>query len=81
MILPEFESNLRMNILILGNEILGELIKNNNAMFIEDLLKRFLEKDIKRTPKLFVDVITVLYALDIITVEDYKIKVMKHDKV
>ncbi|GAB6888939.1 hypothetical protein JCM13304A_24390 [Desulfothermus okinawensis JCM 13304] len=80
MILPEPESDLRMNILILGNEILGELIKNNNAMFIEDLLIKFLKKDIKRTPKLFMDAITTLYTLDLIVIESYKIKVVKHDK-
>ncbi len=80
MILPEPESDLRMNILILGNEILGELIKNNNAMFIEDLLIKFLKKDIKRTPKLFMDAITTLYALDLIDIKGYKIKVVKHDK-
>jgi len=79
-ILPEPESDLRMNILILGNEILGELIKSNNAMFIEDLLIKFLKKDIKRTPKLFMDTITALYALDLIGIEGYKIKVVKYDK-
>ena len=80
MILPEPESDLRMNILLLGNEILGELIKNNNAMLIDDLLKFFLKKDIKRTPKLFMDVVTALYALDFIVISGYKIKVVKHDK-
>ena len=81
MILPEPESDLRMNILILGNEILGELIKNNNTMFIEDLLIKFLKNDIKRTSKLFMDTITALYALGLIVIEGYKIKVVKHDNV
>ncbi len=77
MILPEPESDLRMNILVLGNEILGELIENRGAMLIEDLLQRFLKKDTKRTPKLFMDVITVLYALALINVKGYKIKVVR----
>ena len=80
MILPEPESDLQMNILILGNEILGKLIENNGIMFIEELLINFLKKDIRRTPKLFMDAITALFAFSLIKIEGYKIKVIEHDK-
>ena len=77
MILPEPESDLRLNILVLGNEILGELIENNNTMLLEKLLMKFLKKNIKRTPGLFMDVITTLFALNMIDIDGYKIKVVK----
>lgn len=76
MILPEPESDLRLNILVLGNEILGELIENNNSMLLEKLLMKFLKKNIKRTPGLFMEVITTLYALNLIDIEGYTIKVL-----
>jgi len=82
MILPEPESDLRMNILVLGNEVLGELIKNKDKeVLIEDLLMSFLKKDVKRTPKLFLDVITVLFAFGLIERKGYKIQVVFHDNI
>ena len=79
MILPELESDLRMNILVLGNELLDQLIRKKEIL-IENLLTEFLEKDVKRTPNLFVETITILYAIGLIDIKDYKIRVVPYDK-
>jgi len=77
MVLPGPESDLRMNLVVLGNDILSEF-QRKKELFIDDLLKKFLKKDVRRTPSHFLDVITFLYSIDLIELKDYKLKVIKY---
>jgi len=79
MILPEPESDLRMSLIVLGNDILNELHREKE-LFIEELLMKFLKKNTKRTPKHFLDTITFLYSIGLIELENYKIRMVCHDK-
>jgi hypothetical protein len=80
MIFPHPESDLSLSLMVLGSELIEILSKKKGYVFIEDLLIKFLRKDERRTPDLFFDSLTFLYAIDAIHYEAYKIrKVEKND--
>lgn len=78
MILPHPESDLNLNIMVLGAEIIEKLSTKKNKdhfILIDKLLEDFLKKDKKRTPELFFHCITFLYSIEIIIYKGYKLKI------
>lgn len=79
MIVPYPESDLTMNTMVLGSDII-QLLKNyDDFVFVEKIMKSFLKKDKRRTPDQFLDTLTFLFIVDLIEHEDYKIKLKRHD--
>lgn len=74
MILPHPESDLSLNIMVLGVDIVKKLRHHPKSHLIENLMEEFLKKDKKRTPEIFINTLTFLYALGLIERKDYKIK-------
>jgi hypothetical protein len=79
MLSPHPESDLRLNILVLGSEIISDLKNKKNFILVEEVLKDFLKKSELRNADLFFDVLTFLYTIDIIEHSGYKIRLKKHD--
>jgi hypothetical protein len=76
MIIPHPESNLKLNLMVLGADIIS-ILKNKykgNFIIAENALDDFLKKDEKRTPDLFMYSIIFLYSLGVIEQRGYKIK-------
>ena len=74
------ESNLKLNILVLGSSIIEILNSESDPVIVDDLLNKFLKKDKKRSVHLFFDTLTLLYLIDIVTEENYRIKINKFKK-
>lgn len=74
MIKPHPESNLSLNIMILSAEIIKTLKAKKDYILIESILENFLSADKKRTPDLFFNSLTFLYALGVIKQKSFKIK-------
>lgn len=74
---PQPESDLTLNTMVLGADIIDTLNQSNSYVIIEDLLFKFLSKDKKRSPMLFFDALTVLYSLGIIKMDYYRVKLIK----
>jgi len=71
----EPESDLSLNILVVSTDIISILSKNKNeGILVDNLLRRFTAKDIKRTPELFFDCLTFLFAIGFINEENSKIR-------
>jgi len=79
MILPNPETDLSLSILFLGSDIIS-IFPKGSKMNIDDLLKNFLGKDKRRTPELFFDTLTFLYAVELIDLNGFKIILKKNDK-
>ena len=78
MIAPQPESDLSLNIMVIGSDIIRILKKNKDYLIVEDLLNKFLSSDNRRTPNLFFDTLTFLYVLGIISEDNYKVR-LKYD--
>jgi len=77
MIKPNPESDLSLNILVIGSEIVDFLKRQDSFTVLEDMLLDILCKDHRRTPALFVDALTFLYTVGLIEQKGYKIKLLK----
>ena len=75
MILPHPESDLSMNIMVLGIDII-RLLKRQKFVLLEDVLTDFVNKDAKRTPDLFLNTLTFLYSCGLIEKKGYKIRLI-----
>ena len=75
MILPHPESDLRLNIMVLGADLI-ELLKGQDFVLVESLLEKFLKKGVKRTPDMFFNSLTFLYSCGMIERKDYKIRLI-----
>lgn len=75
MILPHPESDLSLNTMVLGAEII-HFLKGRGFVFIEDVLKKFIKSDSKRTPDMFLNTLTFLYSCDLIEKKGYRIKLI-----
>ena len=73
MILPHPESNLNMNIMVIGTDII-KILKKEEFVLLEKVLEKFLSKDNNRTPDLFFNTLTFLYSFGLIDKKGYKIK-------
>ncbi len=74
MIIPQSENDLSLNILVLGSQIIKILKSSKSLMIIEDVMRRFLEFDTRRTPNQFLDALTLLFVTDIIEIQGYRIR-------
>lgn len=73
MILPHPESDLSINIMVLGAEIV-KLLKHRDFVLVEDLMISFLQGDKKRTPDIFLNTLAFLFACGLIDRKEYKVK-------
>jgi len=71
MILPHPESDLSLNIFVIGSEILQVLRKNKNYVLVENILSTFLRKDKSRLPDLCIDALAFLFTLGLIEYKGY----------
>ena len=75
MILPHPESDLRLNIMVLGADLIEQL-KGQDFVLVESLLEKFLKKEAKRTPDMFFNSLTFLYSCGMIERKNYKIRLI-----
>lgn len=75
MILPHPESDLRLNIMVLGADLIEQL-KGQDFVLVESLLEKFLKKGTKRTPDMFFNSLTFLFSCGIIERKDYRVKLV-----
>ncbi len=81
MIIPHPESDMRLNVMVLGSEIIKSLkskSKEEKYFLVETVLSDFLEKDNRRTPDLFIYSLLFLYMIGLIDHKGYKIKLTPH---
>lgn len=79
MILPHPESDLNLNLMVVGVDIVDILKKrgkDSEYVLIESVLTDFLKEDKKRTPDLFVFSLVFLFSVGLIERKDYKIKLI-----
>lgn len=77
MLIPHPESDMKLNIMVLGSElieILRKRGKKNNYVLVENILTDFLKEDERRTPDLFIYSLLFLYSVGLIDQRGYKIK-------
>jgi hypothetical protein len=82
MILPHPESDLNLNLMVVGVDIVDILKKNgkdSGYVLIETVLTDFLKRDKKRTPDLFVFSLVFLFSVGLIERKDYKIKLISEN--
>jgi hypothetical protein len=83
MILPQPESNLKINLMVLGADIInimGNSPYKNKYVIVDDVMNKFLNRDKERTPDLFLYALTFLHTLGSVEKKGYKIKLVKKDK-
>jgi hypothetical protein len=82
MILPHPESNLKINLMVLGAdviEILGKSPFKNRYAVIDDVMMKFMKSDKNRTPDLFLYSLTFLHLIGSIEKKGYKIKLLSNN--
>ena len=77
MLLPHPESDLTLNLMFLGGEIVDLLRKEKKFVYIEKVLKVFLKKDPKRSFEHFLDALTFLFLMGFVDIDGYKIKLRR----
>lgn len=73
MIKAHLEMDLKEHISVVSANLI-ELIKSNNDLILETLMKKFLKKYDYYNPDHFMDSLVFLYALDVLVVDNYKVK-------
>lgn len=73
MILPHPESDLSINIMVLGADVL-KLLRGRDFILVEDLMLSFLQGNKKRTPDMFLNTLAFLFACGLIERKKYKVK-------
>jgi hypothetical protein len=79
MLAPQPESNLSLNTLVLAADILGILKGKKSYVVIEEVMEAFLSANSKRTPDSFIEALTFLFAVELVDIRGYKIKVVVRD--
>jgi len=74
MILPHPESDFSTNILVVATDIIKELKHHKKTVLLEKVMQSFLNKDIKRTPDLFIKSLVFLYSFGLIEYDNYKVR-------
>jgi len=74
MITPQPESDLSLNIMVVGADVIKLLKQNKDYMIVEDLMTKFISRDSRRTRNLFFDTLTFLYTLGLIGADNYKVR-------
>ena len=82
MILPHPESNLKINLMVLGADlidIMGKSPFKNKYVVVDDVMMKFLKADKNRTPDLFLYSLTFLHLIGSIEKKGYKIKLVPNE--
>lgn len=82
MILPQPESNLKINLMVLGADIISIMNSapfKNRYVIVDDVMDRFLKQDKERTPDLFLYALLFLHTVGSIEKKGYKIKLVKRE--
>lgn len=79
MILPHPESDLSINIMVLGTEVI-RFLKGRDFVLIEDIMESFIKNGKKRTPDLFLNTLVYLYACGMIEKSGYKVRLIQRKK-
>lgn len=74
MILPHPESDLSLNIMVMATDIVRFLKKRSTFVLAESLMDDFLKKDQRRTPDMFLNSVTFLYAFGYIEQKGYRLR-------
>ncbi len=74
MILPHPETDFSTNILVVATDIIMELKQHKKTVLLEKIMQSFLNKDVKRTPDLFIKSLVFLYSFGLIEYDNYKVK-------
>lgn len=75
MIHPHPESDLNLNIMVLGAEIIQILRLKKGYVLVERVMEDFLQADHKRTPDMFMHSLVFLFIFDLIDEKDFRIKI------
>ena len=76
MILPHPETDFSTNILVVATDIIKELKQQQKTVLLEKVMQSFLNKDIKRTPDLFIKSLVFLYSFGLIEYDNYKVRLI-----
>lgn len=79
MILPHPESDLSLNLMVLGSDII-KLLHKRDYVLIDDVMGEFLTVSPKRTPEHFLNALTFLYTINVIERKQFKIKLIVADE-
>ena len=74
MILPHPETDFSTNILVVATDIIKELKQHKKTVLLEKVMQSFLNKDVKRTPDLFIKSLVFLYSFGLIEYDNYKVR-------
>lgn len=77
MIIPHPESNLELNLLVLGAQVIKLLRSKNEFFLIEEVMSKFLKEDERRTPDMLINTLCFLYLLDLIEEDDFKVRLRR----
>lgn len=81
MIIPHPESDMKLNVMVLGSELIKILTKRGKRekyVLVENVMTDFLKEDERRTPDLFIYSLLFLYSVGLIDHRGYKIKLTPH---
>lgn len=73
------ESDLSLSVLTLAADILRLFSRATREQMVDDLLEQFLKRDARRTPDQFFNALTMLYMVDLIDQDDYRLRVRHLD--
>ncbi|TRX27898.1 hypothetical protein FNW25_05015 [Flavobacterium franklandianum] len=79
MILPHPESNLKINLMVLGADVIDIMSKSpfkNKFAVVDDIMVKFMKADKNRTPDLFLYSLTFLHLIGSIEKKGYKIRLV-----
>jgi len=74
MILPHPETDFSLNILVVSTDIIRELKEQKGKILVERVMKSFIDKDVRRTPDLFIKSLVFLYSVGLIEYDKYNIE-------
>ena len=76
MIQSHIEMNLNEHVSVVSSCVIG-LIKSNDEIILETLMRKFLKKHVDYRPDQFMDALVFLFSMDVLIVENFKVK-LKH---
>lgn len=83
MILPHPESNLKINLMVLGADVIDIMSKSpfkNKFSIVDDIMVKFIKGDKNRTPDLFLYSLTFLHLIGSIEKKGYKIRLVVNNE-
>lgn len=82
MIIPHPESDLSLNLMVLGTDIV-KFLKSHKGDYVltERVLEDFLKRDSRRSVEFFLNSLSFLYCFGLIDQTEYKIRIIPQTKV